>query len=107
MGAEWGDLVMMQTVKKYFFAALFIPLLVGFKTPAAAQSFQEGVNRPGPAYQTFSVDGPRRCQKQCIDDGQCRAWVFIDVTRVDNCQLKSERPAAVRDQCCTSGVVAQ
>ncbi len=97
----------MPTIQKCFLAALCLSLSVGFTPTAAAQSFQENVNRPGHTYLTLSVEGAHRCQKECIDDGRCRAWVFIGTTRVENCRLMSQRPAAVHDQCCYSGVVAQ
>ncbi len=90
---------------KFRFAGLLVALLLGLAPLAQAQSFQEGVNRPGPAYSTLTAPSARRCQKACVDDGQCRAWVFINVTLADNCQLKSEKPPAVVDQCCTTGVV--
>jgi hypothetical protein len=88
-----------------FFGALLVALSIGLAPQAGAQAFQEGVNRPGVFYSTVTTPSPRRCQSACVNEGLCRAWVFIKISKVENCQLKLEMPPAVVDQCCVSGVV--
>lgn len=87
------------------FDAVWLSLLIGFAMPAAAQSFQEGVNRPGTPYLVLSVPGAQRCQSACIGDGRCQAWVYVGTAQTENCQLLSQRPKAVHDLCCYSGTV--
>ena len=87
------------------FTALAAVLLVALAGAAAAQSFQPGVSRAGDPFATVTAEGARRCQKACIGDGHCKAWVFIGTQPVNNCRLLPQRTAPQEDPCCYSGVV--
>jgi hypothetical protein len=97
---------MTRSIWTVWFVAFCLSLLMGL-APADAQSFQEGVSRNGPGYLTSTTQSARRCQKQCIDDGRCRAWNFVEFGSTDNCRLMSQKPASQQDPCCYSGEVSE
>jgi hypothetical protein len=96
-------------MRKHSIAGIAAMLLLGLACNTAAQSFnpayQEGWNRPGPDYQVFRADHPRRCQAACQVDKSCKAWAYVKAGGSTNCRLKLHRPLPQRDACCFSGIV--
>jgi hypothetical protein len=68
--------------------------------------YLDGSNRPGPLYQTLTKGHARRCQDACLNDGQCRAWVYSKDVDTDNCGLISQNPPPPPSQnvCCVTGI---
>lgn len=79
--------------------------------PAHAQSagFQPNVDRPGLDYRSFDLSGgPTTCQSTCRGERGCRAWTWVRAGvqgPSPRCWLKNSIPQAVRNSCCTSGIV--
>lgn len=90
-------------------AAALVPLL--WQGPAVAQSvgFQPNVDRPGLDYRSFDLGGGATiCQSACRGDRRCRAWTWVRAGvqgPSPRCWLKTAAPRAVRNSCCTSGIV--
>jgi beta-lactam-binding protein with PASTA domain len=68
-----------------------------------------GVDRPGKDYKNFDLPkaDPGLCKKYCDDDQNCKAYTYVkpgSQGRSARCWLKSEVPAAVKSDCCISGV---
>jgi hypothetical protein len=70
-----------------------------------------GVDRPGqdlkPGFDLAS-DNPQLCKTACDADPNCRAYTYVKPNTIQGpnprCWLKSGVPAAVRNDCCISGV---
>jgi hypothetical protein len=77
---------------------------------ATADTFEIGWDRPGYDYANFEMNNPREilCQWRCQQDSRCRAWTFVNPGVQGpraRCWLKHAVPAAVRNSCCTSGII--
>jgi hypothetical protein len=92
-------------------AIALVPLL--WQGPAIAQSagFQPGVDRPGLDFRDFDLRGDATsCQETCRRDRRCRAWTWVKAGvqgSTPRCWLKTAAPPAVRNACCTSGIVTK
>ncbi|HSV51290.1 MAG TPA: PAN domain-containing protein [Burkholderiaceae bacterium] len=80
--------------------------------PVARPGMEAGTNRPGGDYRNFDVSNadPQACQAQCMQEGQCHAWTYVQAGiqgPSGRCWLKSTVPAARPDNCCVSGVVSR
>lgn len=90
-------------------AVALAPVL--WQGPAIAQSvgFQPNVDRPGLDYRSFDLGGGATiCQSTCRGDRRCRAWTWVKAGvqgPSPRCWLKTAVPRAVRNSCCTSGIV--
>ena len=74
-----------------------------------ALSVEMSRDRPGGDYHSFTMDwgSELQCQDACIRDTRCRAWTYVNPGiqgPKGRCWLKSIQPAAVRNDCCISGV---
>ena len=53
-------------------------------------------------------DNAKLCQQACMQKKQCRSWTYVKPNTIQgaspNCWLKQGVPAAVTNNCCTSGV---
>lgn len=73
-------------------------------------TFESGWDRPGYDYFNYEMNNPREilCQWRCQKDSHCRAWTFvkpgIQGVRA-RCWLKDRVPRAVKNSCCTSGII--
>jgi hypothetical protein len=91
-------------------AVALAPVLL--QGPAIAQSvgFQPNVDRPGLDFRNFNLrGGATSCQESCRRDQRCRAWTWVRAGvqgPYPRCWLKTAAPRAVRNSCCTSGIVA-
>jgi hypothetical protein len=87
--------------------------MVGFviaSATATADTFEIGWDRPGYDYYSYDMNNPREilCQWKCQQDGRCRAWTFVNPGVQGSrarCWLKYAVPTAVRNSCCTSGII--
>lgn len=74
-----------------------------------AVGLENETDRPGMDYQSFDIvsPDPKVCQAACATDPRCRAFTYVKPGvqgRSARCWLKSGVPAAVRNNCCVSGV---
>lgn len=72
---------------------------------------QAGIDLLGKDYKGFEIStpDPGLCKKACDDDRRCRAYTYVRPgyqSANARCYLKSEVPAPVRNDCCTSGIKA-
>jgi hypothetical protein len=70
----------------------------------ARHESEERVDRPGFDYRSFDIGGSAssECAASCVGDPQCVAYTYAHNRA---CHLKNRIPAAVINNCCTSGVV--
>jgi hypothetical protein len=73
------------------------------KTPLLAGSM-EGVDLPGSDIRNFMTRNEGICRQACAADEGCRAWTWV--RNGSMCWLKNAVPAAVRSECCVSGVMS-
>lgn len=79
-------------------------------TVSTADTFEVGWDRPGWDYSNSEMFNPREilCQWKCQQDSRCKAWTFvkegIQGTKA-RCWLKNRVPKAVKNSCCTSGII--
>lgn len=95
--------------------SLMIPsaFVVAFSGISGTASAQDGprqnTDRPGSDFRNIALRGSSQdCQEFCRRTRGCRAWTFVKVGfhgPSARCFLKNVVPAAVRNPCCTSGVV--
>jgi len=90
-----------------FFGVLFLLFTSGV---SVADTFEGGWDRPGFDYSNFDMFNPREilCQWKCQQDRRCRAWTFVKPGIQGpqaRCWLKNRVPKAVRNSCCTSGII--
>lgn len=77
----------------------------------ATSNLESGTDRPGGDYTSFlaTKNDPAVCRDACASDGKCKAWTYVNPGIQDpsrgKCWLKSTVPPAIKDVCCTSGVV--
>jgi uncharacterized membrane protein len=91
----------------------------GCAQTAQQQSLETNTNRVGADYRNFDLPprgpgdlwGPDvNCQLTCQQDGNCRAWTFVNAGIQGpngRCWLKNAIPIATSNTCCTSGVVTK
>ena len=89
---------------------LFGLCLVFTATLASADTFEIGWDRPGWDYYNYEMNNPREilCQWKCQQDNRCKAWTFVKPGFQGSkarCWLKNRVPNAVRNSCCTSGII--
>lgn len=90
------------------FIAFFMFVFAG--SQSFADTFEIGWDRPGYDYYNFELNNPREilCQWQCQKDRRCKAWTFVNPGvqgTLARCWLKYWVPKAVRNNCCTSGII--
>jgi PAN domain len=87
-----------------FVAASGIPIPV-----TAQENFSPNTDRPGNDFRNIPLKGNANdCLKLCNRESECRAWTFVKAGIQGpsaRCFLKNPIPAAVPNQCCTSGVI--
>lgn len=92
-------------------------LTLGFGVPMNAnadQTVESGIDRPGNDLKRIEIEptiaGSSVCQGFCVNLKTCTSWTFV-ASGVQGpkavCYLKFGIPAAVRNSCCQSGVVAR
>ena len=77
-------------------------------TPDA--TYEENSDRPGSDYRSFDLPNadPRLCQKTCIDETMCRAWVYRKPGNGQpHCWLKDHAPALRSDNVNIAGTVVR
>lgn len=92
-------------------AKSLLPLLFGLALVVVGALAQElGVDRPGsdlrPGFDLPAPD-PVLCKQACDKDTNCKAYTYVRPGyqgRTARCWLKSAVPAAVKNNCCVSGV---
>jgi hypothetical protein len=76
---------------------------------AERQSMEQNTDRPGLDIRGFDlpVNDPAACQRECQNNGQCKAWTFVKPNTIQGprprCWLKHTIPSAKRNACCVSG----
>ena len=86
---------------------------LAFSGIAGIASAQDGprqnTDRPGSDFRNIALSGnSQACGEFCRTTRGCRAWTFVKPGFHEpsaRCFLKNVVPAAVRNSCCTSGVV--
>jgi hypothetical protein len=91
-------------------ASAFVLGFSGIAVTASAQDRpRENTDRPGNDFRNVALRGNSGdCQELCRRARGCRAWTFVKPGLQGasaRCWLKDVVPAAVRNSCCTSGVV--
>jgi hypothetical protein len=86
-----------------------VPVLEGRPLPTGPISLEQDTDRPGLNYRSFDLDvpEPKRCQRTCQDDPECKAWTYVKPGVQGpraRCWLKTGVPAAKPNPCCLSGV---
>jgi PAN domain-containing protein len=74
---------------------------------AAAQRFEQNIDRPGGDYSNTAMDSASGCSLACSQDNQCRAWTFVRPgvqTPSGRCWLKNSVSQTRSSNCCISGV---
>ena len=67
----------------------------------------EGWDRPGMDYRSFTSPSPQSCFEACNDDSKCRSWSWVKRGVQGpgaKCWLKEGVPWARKSSCCFSGV---
>jgi hypothetical protein len=89
---------------------ILMVILVVSVTHAMSPGQEVGIDRPGkdlrPGFDLPQPD-PALCKTACDDDQKCMAYTFVKPGFQGpnaRCWLKSEVPAAVKNDCCISGV---
>jgi hypothetical protein len=92
-------------------ALALVPVLWQGSAIAQSVGFQPNVDRPGLDFRDFDLRGDAAsCQETCRRDQRCRAWTWVKAGvqgPTPRCWLKTAAPRAVRNSCCTSGVVTR
>lgn len=97
-------------LRRLMIASAFVAAFVGFSGPASAQDGpRQNIDRPGNDFHNVALRGNfGHCLELCRTTRGCRAWTFVKPGfqgASARCWLKDVVPAAVRNPCCTSGVV--
>ena len=82
----------------------------GPDAPGVNRALDENADRAGPDYVNFPVTNLQAefCQQSCIDDAQCRAFVYVRPGVQGpqaRCWLKKQAPPVSQAECCVSGAV--
>lgn len=90
---------------------ILILAALGLWAPVAtAQTFEQGVDRPGADLRSFAFDGgPGDCQASCAGAPACVAWTFVRPGVQGpqaKCWLKASIQPGNRNDCCVSGVMS-
>jgi PAN domain len=70
-------------------------------------AFEDGFDRPGQDYRSFSVAGPQSCRQECEKDSNCKAFTYVKPGPPGArgvCWLKRVVPERTSNQCCISAV---
>ncbi|MCJ7442978.1 MAG: PAN domain-containing protein, partial [Methanotrichaceae archaeon] len=72
-------------------------------------SIMDNTDLPGADYKSFDLKeaDPNLCARACIDDPQCRAFVYGKPGYqgpIARCWLKNGLPSQIQSECCMSGV---
>lgn len=101
-------------MRKHRLVGTSVLLLAGLACTAAYGQngnpvFQQGWSRSGPFFNTLTKDSARTCQRACLDNGHCRAWVYSTNAGDRNCGLISQDPPPppTQDACCVTGVMSE
>lgn len=100
-------------MRKHRLAGALVVLLAGLASAAAYGQdgnpvFQPGWSRSGPIFNTLTKDSARTCQRACLDNSHCRAWVYSTNDNAQNCRLMSQDPPPppTQDACCVTGAMS-
>lgn len=77
-------------------------------TSASASAMEAKTDRPGNDYTQFSTATAQACQSECLNDGKCLAWTWVQPgwQAADAlCYLKNGIPDPTANECCTSGTI--
>jgi hypothetical protein len=108
----WESEFIAGVLRRIFFISL-TALVVGSSLSGhvIAQSkfftVERNIDRPGRDYSNAPSPGASQCSFSCQAENRCRAWTFVRPGiqgSAGRCWLKDSVPAAVRNNCCTSGV---
>jgi PAN domain len=97
-------------LRSLMIASAFVLAFAGIPGTASAQDGpRQNTDRPGNDFRNIALSGDSRaCGELCRTTHGCRAWAFVKPGfhgPSARCFLKDVVPAAVRNPCCTSGVV--
>jgi len=79
-------------------------------TTAAADTFENNIDRPGKDYKVLgNLRDASVCKTKCQQDNQCQAWTFVKAGTIQgpksNCYLKHAIPEKRANNACISGIV--
>jgi hypothetical protein len=97
-------------LRRLMIASAFVVAFSGISVTTSAQDRPaQNTDRPGNDFRNVALRGNSGdCGELCRTTRGCRAWTFVKAGfqgASARCWLKNVVPAAVRNSCCTSGVV--
>jgi hypothetical protein len=97
-------------LRRLMIASAFVAAFSGISGTASAQDGPaQNTDRPGNDFRNIAVRGNfGDCLELCRTTRGCRAWTFVKAGVQGpsaRCFLKNVVPAAVRNSCCTSGLI--